>query len=189
MVLKATDNDRRYLALCHDEFHGHRSVLCRSETKCRFYLYPLQRSDRSSAHARQTLSIKEKKHTCVIFRSLSATYALLCLFIKLVLIENPAACEIRCVIRFLNAKKVKPIEMYRQICEVYGQNAMSDSMVRRWVRQFNEGRSEVHDEERSGNPSLITEELVHAIDEKIDEKTVSLQLVLSLWNFHKSQDQ
>ncbi|GFU53497.1 histone-lysine N-methyltransferase SETMAR [Trichonephila clavipes] len=46
---------------------------------------------------------------------------------------------------------------------------MSDSMVRRWVRQFNEGRSEVHDEERSGNPSLITEELVHAIDEKIKE--------------------
>ncbi|GFX71915.1 uncharacterized protein TNCV_1443381 [Trichonephila clavipes] len=74
-----------------------------------------------------------------------------------VLIENPAACKIRCVIRFLNAKKVKPIEIYRQICEVYGQNAMSDSMVRRWVRQFNEGRSEVHDEERSGLPSFITE--------------------------------
>ncbi|GFW29135.1 histone-lysine N-methyltransferase SETMAR [Trichonephila clavipes] len=87
-----------------------------------------------------------------------------------VLIENPAACEIRCVIRFLNAKKVKPIEIYRQqICEVYGQNAMSDSIVRRWVRQFNEGRIEVHDEERSGRPSLITEELVHAIDEKIKE--------------------
>ncbi|GFX21274.1 histone-lysine N-methyltransferase SETMAR [Trichonephila clavipes] len=46
---------------------------------------------------------------------------------------------------------------------------MSDSMVRRWVRQFNEGRSEVHDEERSGRPSLITEKLVHAIDEKIKE--------------------
>ncbi|GFV04302.1 histone-lysine N-methyltransferase SETMAR [Trichonephila clavipes] len=86
-----------------------------------------------------------------------------------VLIENPAACEIRCIIRFLNAKKVKPIEIYRQICEVYGQNAMSDSMVRRWIRQFNEGRSEVHDEERSGRPSLFTEELVHAIDEKIKE--------------------
>ncbi|GFT77149.1 histone-lysine N-methyltransferase SETMAR [Trichonephila clavipes] len=86
-----------------------------------------------------------------------------------VLIENPAACEIRCVIRFLNAKKVKPIEIYWQICEVYGQNAMSDSMVRRWVRQFNKGRSEVHDDERSGRPSLITEELVHAIDEKIKE--------------------
>ncbi|GFV16022.1 uncharacterized protein TNCV_3976771 [Trichonephila clavipes] len=64
-----------------------------------------------------------------------------------VLIENPAACEIKCVIRFLKAKRVKPIEIYRQICEVYEQNAMSDSMVRRWVRQFNEGRTEVHDDE------------------------------------------
>ena len=86
-----------------------------------------------------------------------------------VLFETPAACEIRSVIRFLNARKVKPMEIYRQICEVYGQNAMSDSMVRRWVRQFNEGRWEVHDEERSGRPSLVTEELVHAIDDKIHE--------------------
>ncbi|GFV69003.1 histone-lysine N-methyltransferase SETMAR [Trichonephila clavipes] len=129
-----------------------------------------------------------RRSTCVIFRSLSATYALLCFFTMSVLIENPAACEIRFVIRFLNAKKVKPIEIYRQICEVYGQNAKSDSMVRRWVRQFNEGRSEVHDDERSGRPFLITEELVHAIDERRSRKTVSLQLVFSLWNFHKSQD-
>ncbi|PRD35554.1 UNVERIFIED_CONTAM: hypothetical protein NCL1_11256 [Trichonephila clavipes] len=69
--------------------------------------------------------------------------------------------------------KVKQIKIYRQICEVYGQNVMSDSMVRRWDRHFNEGRSEVHDEERSGRPSLITEELVHAIDEKIKENHIS----------------
>ncbi|GFY14423.1 uncharacterized protein TNCV_1314771 [Trichonephila clavipes] len=30
MVLKATDNDRRHLALCHDEFRGPQSGLCRS---------------------------------------------------------------------------------------------------------------------------------------------------------------
>ncbi|GFV64246.1 hypothetical protein TNCV_3000111 [Trichonephila clavipes] len=30
MVLKATANDRRHLALCHDEFRGPRSDLCRS---------------------------------------------------------------------------------------------------------------------------------------------------------------
>ncbi|GFX24156.1 hypothetical protein TNCV_2436491 [Trichonephila clavipes] len=30
MVLKATTNDRRHLALCHDEFRGPRSGLCRS---------------------------------------------------------------------------------------------------------------------------------------------------------------
>ncbi|XP_035205268.1 protein GVQW3-like [Stegodyphus dumicola] len=86
-----------------------------------------------------------------------------------VLIENPIACEIRSVIRFLNARKVKPSEIYRQICDVYGPKAMSDSMVRRWVRKFNDGHSDVHDEERSGRPSLVTEELVHAIDDKIHE--------------------
>ncbi|GFV63579.1 hypothetical protein TNCV_4883221 [Trichonephila clavipes] len=31
MVLKATANDRRHLALCHDEFHGLPSGLCRPD--------------------------------------------------------------------------------------------------------------------------------------------------------------
>ncbi|GBO33215.1 hypothetical protein AVEN_30887-1 [Araneus ventricosus] len=44
---------------------------------------------------------------------------------------------------------------------------MSEGMVRKWVRMFNEGRENVHDEERSGSPSLITEELVLCIDEKV----------------------
>ncbi|PRD34924.1 UNVERIFIED_CONTAM: hypothetical protein NCL1_13128 [Trichonephila clavipes] len=30
MVLKATANNRRHLAVCHDEFHGPKSGLCRS---------------------------------------------------------------------------------------------------------------------------------------------------------------
>ncbi|GFV83043.1 hypothetical protein TNCV_1180571 [Trichonephila clavipes] len=30
MVLKATANDKRHLALCHDEYRGPRSGLCRS---------------------------------------------------------------------------------------------------------------------------------------------------------------
>ncbi|GFY08698.1 uncharacterized protein TNCV_5006111 [Trichonephila clavipes] len=33
MVLKSTANDRRHLALCHDEFRGPRSGLCRSGDK------------------------------------------------------------------------------------------------------------------------------------------------------------
>ncbi|GFU81715.1 hypothetical protein TNCV_3086271 [Trichonephila clavipes] len=33
MMLKATANDRRHLALCQSEFHGPRSGLCRSETE------------------------------------------------------------------------------------------------------------------------------------------------------------
>jgi hypothetical protein len=46
-------------------------------------------------------------------------------------IENPASCEIRSVIKFLNAENVLPAEIYRKVCEVYGENAMSDGMVRR----------------------------------------------------------
>jgi hypothetical protein len=54
-------------------------------------------------------------------------------------IENLASCEIRSVIQFLNSKTVRPAEMYRQVCEVYGENAMSDGMVRIWCRMFSEG--------------------------------------------------
>ncbi|GBN85481.1 hypothetical protein AVEN_96752-1 [Araneus ventricosus] len=44
---------------------------------------------------------------------------------------------------------------------------MSEGTVWKWVRMFNQGRENVHDEERSGCPSLITEELVRCIDEKV----------------------
>jgi hypothetical protein len=57
---------------------------------------------------------------------------------------------------FLNARNVKPADIHRQIFEVYGENAMSDGMVKKWVRKFNEGRDNVHDEPRSGRPSVVT---------------------------------
>lgn len=43
---------------------------------------------------------------------------------------------------------------------------ISNVMVRRCRRQFNEGRTNVHDGDQSGRPSLITDELVSQIDEK-----------------------
>ena len=63
-------------------------------------------------------------------------------------IEGAADCEIRSVIRFLKAKNVLPSEIHHPICQVYGDNAMSDGMVRKWVRMFNEGRENVHDNAR-----------------------------------------
>lgn len=95
-------------------------------------------------------------------------------------IETPAACEIRSVIRFLNARGTKPVEIYRQICDVYGEEAMSDSMVRRWVRLFNEGRKNVHDDERSGRPSLVNDDMVRAVEEKIKENRRFTMTELSL---------
>ena len=57
-------------------------------------------------------------------------------------IEGAANCEI-C---FLNTRNVLPSEIHHQICQVYGDVAMSDGMVRKWVRMFNEERENVHDE-------------------------------------------
>ena len=59
------------------------------------------------------------------------------MFITFKKIENPAACEMRSVIRFLNAKNMTPAEIHRQLCDVCGEHAMSSSAVPRWVRLFN----------------------------------------------------
>ena len=82
-------------------------------------------------------------------------------------IEGAADCEIRSVIRFFNARNVLLSEIHHQICQVYGDNAMSDGMVRKWVRMFNEGRENVHDEARSGRPSLVSDDLVCKVNEKV----------------------
>ena len=75
-------------------------------------------------------------------------------------VQNPAAREMRPVIRFLNAKNMTPAEIHRQLCDVYGEHAMSSSVVRRWVR---EGWENVNDGSRSGRPSVVNEDLVHAV--------------------------
>jgi len=82
-------------------------------------------------------------------------------------IEGAADCEIRSVIRFLNATNVLPSEIHHQICQVYGDNAMSDGMVRKWVWMFNEGRENVHDEARSVRPSLVNDDLVRKVNERV----------------------
>jgi hypothetical protein len=48
------------------------------------------------------------------------------------LIPVPADCEVRSVIKFLNALSIAPIEIHRQLYRVYGPNVMSKQMVRRW---------------------------------------------------------
>jgi hypothetical protein len=64
-------------------------------------------------------------------------------------IDNPASCEIRSVIRFLDAKITSAAEIHRELCAaVYGQNIMSQGTVRQWCTVFKDVRRKVHDEER-----------------------------------------
>jgi len=82
-------------------------------------------------------------------------------------IEGAADCDILSVIRFLNARIVLTSEIHHQICQVCGDNAMSAGMVRKWVRMFNEGRENVHDEARSGRPSLVNDDLLRMVNERV----------------------
>lgn len=82
-------------------------------------------------------------------------------------IENPANCEMRAVIRFLSAKNYKLIEIHWQLCEVYGDKIITEGQ---WYIRFKNGRTNVvHDEERSGRPSIVTAELVGIVDAKVQE--------------------
>jgi hypothetical protein len=40
----------------------------------------------------------------------------------------------RSVIGFLNARNMRTADIHRQLFEMHGEHAMSDSIVRRWVR-------------------------------------------------------
>jgi transposase len=55
---------------------------------------------------------------------------------------------------------MKLADIYRQLWDLYREHAMSDLMVRRWVRHYNEGRENVHDDPQSGRPPVVNEDLV-----------------------------
>jgi hypothetical protein len=60
-------------------------------------------------------------------------------------IQSPAKCEEGSVIRFLNTKGERPVEIHKQIVAVYGK-VMNRQNVTKWCREFSEGRTDVHDE-------------------------------------------
>ena len=65
----------------------------------------------------------------------------------------------------------------------YGDNAMSDGMVRKWVRMLNKGRENVHDEAWSGRPYLVNDDLVR----KVNENTNVSQFLICPCTFQRFQ--
>jgi hypothetical protein len=49
---------------------------------------------------------------------------------------------------------------------VYGQNVMTEGTVRQWCKMFKDGQTNVHNEEQSGRPSVVSNDLVQSVDQK-----------------------
>lgn len=90
-------------------------------------------------------------------------------------IASSSRCEIRSVIRFLTAKKVAPIDIHRQLVEVYGEKCIDVKNVRKWCREFLSGRENVHDEERTGRPSHSNETVQAVEAEMLKNRRVTVK--------------
>jgi len=103
-------------------------------------------------------------------------------------IRNPAKCETRAVIRFLLAEGKTPIEIFTRIKTVYGEGAMNRTNVFKWCREFNEGRTNIHDEQTSGRPSIVRSMSWCKKSTKLFVGTTDWQWTKCLQCFHKFSD-
>lgn len=76
---------------------------------------------------------------------------------------------------FYNLKK-SAAESHRLLVEAYGEHAFSDSMCRRWFRQFEDGIFDVDDAEREGRPKKFNDE---QLEELLDEDPCQTQAELA----------
>jgi hypothetical protein len=84
-------------------------------------------------------------------------------------IDNYASCEIHIVICFLYAKTLSDVEIYHELCTVY------EGTVRQWCIMFIDVRTDVHDRERSGWPSVVSDDLVQIVNQKISFSELSCE--------------
>lgn len=77
------------------------------------------------------------------------------------------SCEILMVIRFLIFQNDTATNIHRKLMEGYGNDVTCRQQVRKWVRLFRKGRTEIHDEEGSGRLSVVSDEFMRKVEEKV----------------------
>ncbi|GBO02660.1 hypothetical protein AVEN_123659-1 [Araneus ventricosus] len=60
--------------------------------------------------------------------------------------------------------------MYRQLHEVFGDNAMPHQAIAKWCNMFESGRTDIDDVEREGRPSTATNSEIAA---RVNETTLA----------------
>lgn len=105
-----------------------------------------------------------------------------------ILLEEWTNVEVRSVIRYFRAKRKNAAEIHRKLVEVYGPNVMSRKQVWVWCVSFDNGRTDVNDEQRTGRPTTcITDDYIHRIGDLIkNDKHISLRAVANEFNISVS---
>ncbi len=79
-------------------------------------------------------------------------------------------CEVRSVIRFLAAAGWTKAAIHKELKWLYGTDVMTITMVGRWVKQFEEGRTNMNNRERTGRPSdSMTIENIQQLRDLLEE--------------------
>ena len=72
------------------------------------------------------------------------------------------------IVRYEWARGVSGAEIHNRLVEVYEPDVMMKQMLRRWCRQFSDGRQQVQDIPRPGRLCTAnTDENVRKVDERI----------------------
>lgn len=56
--------------------------------------------------------------------------------------------------------------------QVYGENCVSDEVLREWCRKFKDSRTDIHHEEGQGRKSVTLEDIVQQVDEMVREQYI-----------------
>lgn len=64
--------------------------------------------------------------------------------------------EIRAYIKGRTLLGIKPVDIHREVCDIYGEGQMSHRSICRWVAKFKTGQQQVKDATRPGRPATTT---------------------------------
>jgi hypothetical protein len=80
--------------------------------------------------------------------------------------DNPTSCEIHAV-------NMCTVEIHIELCMAYGQNWMSEGIIRQWFRMFKDGQTNGYDDEWSGWSSVVSDDIVQSVDQNFVEDGTS----------------
>jgi len=93
--------------------------------------------------------------------------------------------EIRAYIKGRSLLGLKPVDIHREVCDIYGQGQMSYMTICRWVARFKSGHQQLKDAAHTGRPATTTTkhniERIRQILEKDARYTVRQLARMTSW--------